>query len=154
VHIFKRLAFILVAQFIVAGTALAQEHGTADQAKALVEKGLAHIKTVGMEKAFEDFTAKDGKWQEKDLYIFVVKFDGVTVAHGGNKGLIGKDMLGLKDANGQTFIKSMVDAAKTKGTSWVDYMWTNPQTKKVEPKSSYIVRIPNYDGFIGVGIYK
>lgn len=153
-HILKKLAFLLIVQFMVFGTAHAQEHGNADQARSLVEKGLAHIKTVGMEKAFEDFTAKDGKWQEKDLYVFVVKFDGVTVAHGGNKGLIGKNMLGLQDANGQTFIKSMVDAAKTKETSWVDYMWTNPQTKKVEPKSSYVVRIPNYEGFIGVGIYK
>lgn len=150
---FLRKAAVLLI-LVACGSVFAQDRGTADQAKALVDKGLAHIKSAGMDKAFEDFTAKDGKWQEKDLYIFVVKFDGVTVAHGGNKGLIGKNMLDLKDANGQTFIKSMADAAKTKGTSWVDYMWTNPQTKKVESKSSYVVRIPGYEGFIGVGIYK
>lgn len=150
----KNIACLLLIQFAVAGAAFAQERGTADQAKALVEKGLAHIKAVGIEKAAEDFSNKDGKWHEKDLYIFVQKFDGATVAHGGNKGLVGKNMIELKDANGQTFIRSMIDTAKSKGSGWVDYVWTNPQSKKVEPKTTYVVKIPDYDGLIGVGIYK
>lgn len=149
-----RFAAILFFALAAMGNAFAQDRGSADQAKALVEKGLAHIKAAGMDKAFEDFTAKDGKWQDRDLYVFVVKFDGVTVAHGGNKALVGKNMIDLKDANGQTFIKSMIDMAQSKGTGWVDYMFTNPQTKKTEPKSSYVVRVPGFDGFIGVGIYK
>lgn len=150
----QRCLAVLFVTLLASGGALAQDRGTADQAKSLVEKGLAHLKAVGMDKAFEDFTAKDGKWQDKDLYVFVVKFDGVTVAHGGNKALVGKNMIDLKDANGQTFIKSMIDMAQSKGTGWVDYMFTNPQTKKTEPKSSYVVRVPGFDGFIGVGIYK
>lgn len=150
----KKLALLAIIQFLAAGFAHAQERGTADQAKALVEKGLAHIKTVGVDKAAEDFSAKDGKWHEKDLYVFVQKFDGTTVAHGGNKGLVGKNMIELKDANGQAFIRSMIDTAKTKGSGWVDYMWTNPQSKKVEPKTTYVVKIPAFEGLIGVGIYK
>lgn len=150
----KKFAFLLLIQFVAAGAALAQEHGTADQAKALSEKGQAHIKAVGVEKAAEDFTNKDGKWQDKDLYVFVQKFDGTMVAHGGNKMLVGKNHFDLKDANGKLFVREMIDIAKTKGSGWVDYMWTSPATKKVEAKSSYIVRIPGYDGYIGVGIYK
>jgi signal transduction histidine kinase len=48
----------------------------------------------------------------------------------------------------------MIDTAKSKGSGWVDYMWTNPQTKKVEPKSTYVVKVPEFEGLIGVGIYK
>lgn len=150
----RAIAILFTFALLANGPALAQDRGTADQAKAMVERGLAHLKAVGMEKAFEDFTAKDGKWHDRDLYVFVVKFDGVTVAHGGNKALIGKNMIDLKDANGQTFIKSMVDMAQSKGSGWVDYMFTNPQSKKTEPKSSYVVRVPGFDGFLGVGIYK
>lgn len=153
-HAIQKLAFLLIVPFLAAGSALAQERGTADQAKALVEKGLAHIKAVGVEKAAEDFSSKEGKWHEKDLYVFLQKFDGTTVAHGGNKGLVGKNMIDLKDANGQAFIKSMIDTAKAKSSGWVDYMWTNPQTKKIEPKSTYVVKVPDFDGLIGVGVYK
>lgn len=150
----KKIVLLLILQFLAAGLVSAQERGTADQAKALVERGLAHIKSVGIDKAAEDFSNKDGKWHEKDLYVFLQKFDGNTMAHGGNKGLVGKNMIDLKDANGQTFIRSMIDTAKSKGSGWVDYMWTNPQSKKVEQKSTYVVKVPDFEGLIGVGIYK
>ncbi len=150
----KKIVLFTTLQFIAAFGTYAQERGTADQAKALVEKGLAHIKADGDDKAGEDFTAKDGKWQEKDLYIFVQKLDGTMVAHGGNKGLVGKNHFELKDASGKLFVKEMIEIAKTKGSGWADYMWTNPVSKKLEAKSTYIVRIPGYDGYIGVGIYK
>lgn len=152
--ILKKFALLLALQFVAAYAAFAQEHGTAEQAKALVNKGLAHIKAVGVDKAGEEFTSKDGKWQDKDLYIFVQKLDGTMVAHGGNKVLVGKNHWELKDANGKLFVREMVEVAKNKGAGWVDYMWTNPVSKKLEAKSSYVVRIPDFDGYIGVGIYK
>lgn len=136
-----------------AGLAFAQERGSIEEAKALVEKGLAHVKTAGPDKAFADFTEKDGKWQNKDLYVFVVKADGTTVAHGANKGLLGKSLIELKDPNGKLFIKEMIDVGM-KGSGLVDYSFTDPQTKKMAPKQSYVARIPGYDGIIGVGAYK
>ena len=150
-----RLFVLLVfAQMLFIGAAFAQEHGTAEEAKALVGKGLAHIKAVGIDKAAEDINAnKDGKWLEKDLYIVIIKNDGTMVAHGSNKILVGKNTLELKDPNGKFFTKESAEAAK-KGGGWVDYMFTNPATKKLSPKSMYSAPIPGFDGFIGVGIYK
>ncbi len=153
----RSLAFLMVtlfAQFLLLGAAWAQEHGSADEAKALAAKGLAHIKAVGTAKAFEDFSAKDGKWLNKDLYIVILGFNGEVLAHGVNKGLIGKNMMEVKDPNGKAFTRDMIDVAKAKGAGWTDYMFTNPVTKKVEPKSTYTERIPGFDGVIGVGIYK
>jgi signal transduction histidine kinase len=134
--------------------AAAQERGTANEAKALADKALEHVKAAGTAKAFEDFSAKDGKWQNKDLYVFVIANDGNTVAHGANKALVGKNLAEMKDPNGKLFIKEMLEVAKTKGTGWVDYMFTDPQTKKSGAKSSYVAKIPGFDGFLGVGIYK
>jgi cytochrome c len=150
----KMFVLLALAQVFMIGAAFAQVHGTADEAKALAEKAIAHIKAVGVDKAAEDFNAKDGKWLEKDLYVFLIKFDGTMVAHGANKAMVGKNFNEMKDPNGKFFTKDMGDLAKSKGTGWTDYLFTNPLTKKTEQKSSYAVRIPGYEGYVGVGIYK
>jgi signal transduction histidine kinase len=84
----------------------------------------------------------------------VLSFNGEVLAHGTNKALIGKNMIEVKDVNGKYFTRETVEGAKGKGTGWNDYMFTNPVSKKVEPKSMYYERIPGFDGAIGVGIYK
>ncbi len=112
----KLATFIRTAALtLLASTTLAfaQERGSADEAKALVEKGLAHVKAVGPEKAFADFNDKDsGKWVSKDLYIVVLKFDGTILAHGVNKGLLGKNLIDVKDPNGVYFTKEMIESGK------------------------------------------
>lgn len=141
---------------ILASTSLAfaQERGTLEEAKAMVEKGQAHVKAVGPDKAFADFTDKEsGKWQSKDLYIFVAKVDGTIVAHGANKALVSKNLMEVKDPDGKLYIKEMLDVGM-KGTGTVSYAFTDPLTKKIAPKQSYVARIPGYDGIIAVGVYK
>lgn len=134
--------------------AFAQERGTADEAKALVEKGLAHVKAVGPEKAFAEFSDKDsGKWLNKDLYIVVLKYDGTILAHGVNKGLLGKNLIDVKDPDGKLFTRDMIESGK-KGGGWTDYGFTDPVTKKIAAKSSFSKSIPGSDAVLGVGIYK
>ncbi len=135
-------------------SAFAVERGTPAEAKAMVEHAVAHVKEVGNEKAFADFTSAGGEWHKKDLYVFVVQFDGLTLAHGANKGFLGKNLIEVKDMGGKFFIKEMIDVAKAKGSGSVDYYFTDPETKKVAQKTSYVARVPGYDGMIGVGVYK
>jgi signal transduction histidine kinase len=141
---------------LVASTSLvfAQERGTVDEAKALAEKGLAYVKAVGTEKAFAEFSDKEsGKWVSKDLYILILKSDGTIMAHGVNKAMIGKNLMEVKDTNGKFFTRELIETGM-KGSGWVDYMFTDPISKKMAPKSTYGARIPGFDGIIGVGIYK
>jgi peroxiredoxin len=50
--------------------AWAQEFGTRDEAKAMVDAAVEHVKKVGSDQAFKDFTNKENKaWQKKDLSI-------------------------------------------------------------------------------------
>jgi cytochrome c len=139
------LVNVLLVSFAFAG-------GTEKEAKTLVEKAAAYIKANGKEKAFSEFTDSKGRFIDRDLYIFVVDFNGLTLAHGGNPKLVGKDMRDLKDSDGKFFIKEFIELAKTKGSGWVDYRWQNPVTKNIEPKSTYIQRHEDY--FLGCGIYK
>jgi len=146
----KKILVAVMINLLLAGVAF--PGGTADEAKALVSKGAAYIKENGKEKAFLEFTNSKGKFVDRDLYLFAVDFRGMTLAHGGSEKLVGKDMSGLKDADGKFFIKELIELAKSKGGGWVDYKWVNPVTKKIEAKSTYVQKVDDY--FLGCGIYK
>ena len=54
--------------------------------------------------------------------------------------------------DGKPFVKERVELAKSKGTFWQDYKFTNPVTKKIEPKQMYCERLD--DTAVCGGIYK
>lgn len=148
--------WIAGAAFVIGfhAPALAQEHGTRDEAKSMVEAAVAHVKKVGPEQAFKDFTDKSNKaWQKKDLYVMAYRNDGTCVGHGANDKLIGKNLMELKDPNGKPLIKELI-AAAAKGGDWVEYDWAHPQTKKIEGKVTYARKLENFDGWVGVGVYR
>jgi cytochrome c len=123
-----------------------------DEAKAMATKAAAYLGEVGPDKAFPTFNDQHGPFIDRDLYVFVRSMDGNTVAHGANLGMIGHTNLSLKDADGKLYNKEMIELATTKGAGWVEYRWINPTNKKIEPKSSYIVRVGDY--VVGVGCYR
>ena len=136
------------------GVALAQDRGSKDEAKAMVDAAWEHLKKVGPEKAHKDFTTDKAAWTKKDLYVMVLDGKGVMLAHGANEKLVGKDMTGIKDSNGAPLVPNMLQVVNTKGSGWSDYEWQHPQTKKIEPKSTYVRKAPSGDGFVGVGVYR
>jgi len=144
------------AAFIAAlpGAALADaSQGTAEEARAMVERAVALVKQAGPDKAFAAFDDPANKeFHDRDLYVFVRSMDGNTVAHGANKGMIGHTSLDLKDADGKLYNKEMIELATSKGSGWVDYRWVNPVDKKIEPKSSFVQKVGDY--VVGVGAYK
>ncbi len=149
----KMMVAAVAAVGFMAG-AQAQVNGTRDEAKTMVDAAVEHVKKVGSEQAFKDFTDKTNKnWQNKDLYVFAYTMEGVNVAHGANDKLIGKNLIELKDPEGKLLIKELRDTA-AKGGGWVEYEWPHPQTKKIESKISYVRKFSNFEGFVGVGVYR
>lgn len=147
-----RFAFVALVTLGVHVAAVAASNGTADEAKAMVEKAVKLLETEGKDKAYAAFNDKAGSFVDRDLYVFVLSFEGVIVAHGANSALIGKSLLNVKDADGKAFFQDMIAMAKGAGSGWMDYKWPNPTTKKVEAKSSFIKKVG--DVIVGVGIYK
>lgn len=133
--------------------AFAQERGSKDEAKALVEAAVAHAKKVGADQAFKDFQNDKATWFKKDLYIFAYDMKGVCQAFGSNDKMVGKDLIELKDPNGKFIMKEFIALVSSKGSGWVEYEFTNPVTKKMGSKASYLQKLPNFDGFLGVGAY-
>jgi cytochrome c len=151
-NMMKKVFVGIFILFLVVSSAYAQDRGTAAEAKSLLSKAVAYYKANGQVKAFAAFNDSTGKFISKDLYIFALDNSGKIIAHGVNAALIGKDMMGAKDADGKPFIKEMVDVGKTKGKGSVDYKWANPKTNKVEQKSSYLEKV--YGVVLGCGFYK
>lgn len=123
-----------------------------EQAVAMVQKAVKHLKENGPEKAFADFNNAKGAFVEGELYVFAYDLAGKNVAHGANQSVVGQNLMGLTDADGKLLIKEMVDLAKSKGSGWVDYKYRNPKTGVIEAKSSFIERVGDF--LVGCGIYK
>lgn len=147
--IFLIIIILMISTFILQASIMESKK----KAVALVNKGIEHIQNVGEEQAYKDFSNKEDGFVDGEYYIFVVDFNGVTLAHGGNPALVGKSLLELKDPNGVYFIKEFINVAKKKGEGWVNYKWSNPQTKKIGKKSSYVKTIKKTNYFLGCGIY-
>ncbi len=142
-----------VTSFGLMGEVLAQERGTREEAKAMAHAAFDHIKKVGAEKAYKDFTTDKANWTKKDLYVIVFDSKGTALAHGAVEKLVGKDLSGSKDANGNPLAPALT-ATAAKGGGWHDYDWPDPVTKKIAQKSTYAIKPPVGDGFIGVGVYR
>jgi len=149
---------LLVTRTLIAAllgaTALAAQanNATAAEATAMVKKGVAFIKANGKEKGYAEISNKAGQFNDRDLYLTVYGMDGTVRAHGANEKMIGKNLIDLKDVDGKAFVKERTELAATKPSFWQDYKFTNPVSKKIEPKSMYCEKLD--DAIVCGGIYK
>lgn len=142
------------AMVLISASAWSAEGGaTRDDALKMVKAGVAAIKADGADKVYAEITGKDKKWRKEDLYLVVYSLEGKPLAHGANPKQVGLDLIGLKDMDGKPFVKERVDMAKSKPTGfWQDYKFTNPETKKIEPKEMYCEKLA--ETIVCGGVYK
>ena len=117
--------------------------GTKEEAQAIVKAGIADFKKEST-ALFAKITAKDPKYVKEDLYLTVYDMTGKCVAHGANPKQVGKDLIELKDPDGKAFVKERVEIAKTKGSGWQEYKFSNPVEKKIEQKTAYLEKSGEY----------
>ena len=130
----------------------AAEHGTADEAVAMVKRVIDYMKANGKEKTIAEVNNVNGQFRDRDLYVTINSLDMVTLAHGANTKMQGKNLIDLKDADGKPFMRERQDIVKAKGKGWQDYKFVNPVTKQIEPKAMYFERYE--DVVVNCGIYK
>lgn len=145
-------SIVTAALFLMSAGAYAGDQGTADEAVAMTRKAVAAINADGEDKVLSEITGKGARFIDRDLYVIVYNLDGKCLAHGANAKLVGKDLLENQDVDGKYYVKERMELAKVKASFWQDYKFTNPTTKKIEPKSTYCER----DGgrIVCVGVYK
>jgi signal transduction histidine kinase len=137
---------------LVCATVLANEP-TEKDAIAMAERGAAMVKAKGKDEVMKRITAKDPDFVQGSLYIDMrdVK-TGIVLAHPYNPSIVGKDLTDVPDANGKKYRREIIELAAAKGKGWVDYMYKNPTSGKIEPKTTYILLV---DGVVlEAGLYK
>jgi cytochrome c len=150
----RRSAVLFSAAVLTISSSFADPaRGTKDEAKALVDAAYDHIKQVGTAKAYDDFTHDKANWTKKDLYVMVYDAKNVSLAHGANEKLVGKDLSSVKDASGKPVVSGL-NALAANGGGWYDYDWPDAITKKIMAKSTYARQLPDHNGFVGVGVYR
>ena len=147
----KRCFIVMIATvFLIMGlVSYSIAAGTPEEAKKMVENAAAYYKTNGMDKAVAAYNDPKGQFRKDDLFIFMLDMSGKCYAH---VTLTGKNLESLQDSDGKYFVKEQIAMAK-KGNGWVDYKFTNPTTKKIQQKTSYIMKVDDTH-YIGCGAFK
>jgi cytochrome c len=133
---------IPMAMLLACAAANSATEPTRDDAIAMVKKGVGFIKANGAEKGYAEISNRSGQFIQGELYLVVYGLDGKCLAHGANAKQIGRDLIDLTDVDGKYFIKDRVSlvAGKPAGV-WQEYKFTNPVSKKVEPKVMYCEKL-------------
>ena len=152
----RRGAVAIVASAIVyslaSTTVSAADVATKTEATAMVKKAIAFYKANGKEKLIAEINGKNPMFLDRDLYVYVINLDGLTLAHATNQKLVDKNMAQLKDADGKPFLQEIINVGKSGKPGWVDYKWPNPVTKAVESKTTYTEAV---DGLVFcAGVYR
>jgi cytochrome c len=145
-------ALLVVGAVTFSTTGHAADRATAAEAETMVRKSVDFAKANGTEKALAEISNPTGPFRDRDLYVTVYDMSGKCIAHGANAKLIGKDLIDTEDSDGKPFVKERMQLAKAGKPFWHDYKFSDPLTKKIEPKATYCIPV---DGTVYCGgIYK
>ena len=143
------VSLALSSILILSEPCLAAEFGTADEAKALLERAIADVK-ADASAALAKFNSGEDGYRDRDLYVFCFSgTDGIISAH---PALVGQDVRELKDNTGKAFGEEMFGSAQEGAISEIEYMFPRPGETEPVAKESYYTRIS--DEICGVGYYK
>jgi cytochrome c len=148
----KKISVFVMAVMIIASMSYAAGKSDKSNAKEMVVAAEAFVKAHGKEQAIIEFNNPKGKFVKKDLYVFAYDMNGTLIAIPTNPKLVGKNLIDVPDTDGKLYRKDILDIAKSKGEGWVDYKYKNPETNKIEAKTTYFKKVG--DIIICCGAYK
>lgn len=149
-----RRATVLIPTLLLA-TVCMQAQDQKAKAQALVKEAVAFAKSNGKEALLKETNQGQGRFHVKggsELYIFIYDMTGTCLGIGFQGQLVGQNRYNAKDPDGKYFLQELLETARTKGSGWVDYKYTNPVTQKIEAKTSYVEFLDGW--MVGCGVYK
>lgn len=85
-------------------------------------------------------------------YFWIHDTNNTMISHPKNS-LVGKNLEGLKDADGVFIFQEMTQIIKKDGRGHVPYKWAKPNSDEIGDKISYVKGISNWKWIVGTGIY-
>ncbi|MBC3918936.1 cache domain-containing protein [Undibacterium sp. CY18W] len=87
-----------------------------------------------------------------DGYFYIYDMQGNNLMHPRQPDLVGKNLWGMTDPQGNFTIQDLINKAKSGGGA-IRYMWEKPSMRKVMPKLGYVVMLDQWGWMLGTGIY-
>jgi methyl-accepting chemotaxis protein len=126
--------------------------GSADEARVLVERGMARLREAGWQQAAREFNAAHNAFVDRDLYLFVLDSVGRYHVHSAKPELVGQTVYQTQVVDPASFMERSI-ALVAQGPGWLEYTAMHPVTGDATSKASYMVPIDD-DVFMGCGIYR
>ena len=148
-----RIAVTVLAAVAMVGVAQAQvKKPTQDEVKALTVKAADLVAAKGIDEAAKAFTT-EGEFKYGEVYINVIDTQGNWVVFPPKPENKGKSVLNFIDEDGKELGKDILNTG-LKGEGWTEYRWKNPASNTIQPKITYVKRVPGKDLIVYSGIYK
>jgi cytochrome c len=110
------------------------------------------VKEKGLDAAIAMINKIDGPFVSKNTFVILFRLDGVVLAHPLKPWSRGVSRLEDKDSAGKAYYKEYVEVAKTKGSGWVEHMWTSPDNQEFK-KRTYVLRVEGKDLAVAAGYF-
>jgi signal transduction histidine kinase len=127
------------------------QYGTAEEAKAMLEKAVAAVK-VDKAKALASFNAGTDGFKDRDLQPFCFNISDGKVVAATVASTLGNDLRTFKDKTGKAFGEELFKAAIEGKFTEVSYMFPRPGQTEPAQKTSFVTRVG--DVGCGVGYFK
>ena len=127
--------------------------GTADVAMHLALAALEHIQAKGLERASEDFYQPNGRFIDRDLYIFVLDREGRYRVMGADRNKSGSSVYDAPGVDAERLVRDAWERVDQDGGGWIEYNIINPLTGNVRGKSSFVLPVSE-QLLVGCGAYR
>ncbi|MCP3876416.1 MAG: sodium:calcium antiporter [Desulfobacteraceae bacterium] len=150
------LIMMLLFVFSFSGIAAADQKATKEECVAKCKEAAKQIKEIGLEAVLKKISDAKGEFVWKDSYVFCFNNETTKMLAHPSPRLIGFNGSRIKDSNGVFFMKEMMDLANAKGEGWVNYVYMNRklQPPKPQPKTSYVLNVPDQKIVLAAGIFE
>lgn len=123
-----------------------------DDIRALTERAALYIHEHGVAAATAAF-GRDGEFRSGELYINVIDLEGRWLIYPPEPAKQGRTILNFIDADGIELGKRIL-AIGLAGEGWTEYRWRNPATGTIQPKVTYVKRVPDLPVIVYCGLYR
>ena len=115
------------------------------EVRKLVQDAITLYENAGKESLLREIADSSGRFVSHERYIYALDLNGTIVAHPMDPALTGKNLMDLRDSEGNVFVRKIVNTAKTKGYGFADYKWRSPASTDELHKTVFFERV---DGII------
>lgn len=105
--------------------------------------------------AFDQLRDKTGPFMFMDTYVFVDSSDGTELVNPAMPSLEGRNLMDLKDLQGNAVIRNQTAVAMKEGSAWLELHWYKPGDNTPARKLTFVQKVQSgQDTYIvGSGIY-